>query len=89
VRALFTVHPSVGHLHPLVPVARALSDAVGVATTVGPEDRTPEAIRDAVRQVLGDPSYSANARDFQGDMIALPGPEHMVELLEELTLQPT
>jgi hypothetical protein len=27
VRALFTVHPSVGHLHPLVPVARALSDA--------------------------------------------------------------
>jgi N-glycosyltransferase len=27
VRALFTVHPSVGHLHPLVSVARALSDA--------------------------------------------------------------
>jgi UDP:flavonoid glycosyltransferase YjiC (YdhE family) len=27
VRALFTVQPSVGHLHPPVPVARALSDA--------------------------------------------------------------
>jgi UDP:flavonoid glycosyltransferase YjiC (YdhE family) len=27
VRALLTVHPSTGHLHPLVPVARALSDA--------------------------------------------------------------
>jgi UDP:flavonoid glycosyltransferase YjiC (YdhE family) len=27
VRALFTVQPSVGHLHPLVPVARALSEA--------------------------------------------------------------
>ena len=26
-RALFTVQPSVGHLHPLVPVARALSGA--------------------------------------------------------------
>ena len=26
-RALFTVHPSTGHLHPLVPVVRALSDA--------------------------------------------------------------
>jgi UDP:flavonoid glycosyltransferase YjiC (YdhE family) len=62
---------------------------LGVATTVGPEDRTPEAIRDAVRQVLGEPNYSANARDFQSDMIALPGPEHMVELLEELRLQPT
>jgi UDP:flavonoid glycosyltransferase YjiC (YdhE family) len=62
---------------------------LGVATTVGPEDRTPEAIGDAVRQVLGEPSYSANARDFQRDMIALPGPEHMVELLEELRLQPT
>jgi UDP:flavonoid glycosyltransferase YjiC (YdhE family) len=27
VRALFTVHPAAGHLHPLVPVARALADA--------------------------------------------------------------
>jgi hypothetical protein len=27
VRVLFTVHPAAGHLHPLVPVARALSDA--------------------------------------------------------------
>jgi hypothetical protein len=27
VRALLTVHPSVGHLHPLVPVARALAGA--------------------------------------------------------------
>jgi UDP:flavonoid glycosyltransferase YjiC (YdhE family) len=62
---------------------------LGVATAVGPEDRTPEAIRDAVRQVLGDPSYSVSARDFQSDMIALPGPEHVVELLEELRLQPT
>src|SRR5947208_15637775 len=26
-RALFTVQPSVGHLHPLVPVANALADA--------------------------------------------------------------
>ena len=26
-RALLTVHPADGHLHPLVPVARALSDA--------------------------------------------------------------
>src|SRR3989441_8082499 len=26
-RALFTVQPSIGHLHPLVPIARALDDA--------------------------------------------------------------
>jgi hypothetical protein len=41
-RVLFTVHPAAGHLHPLVPVARSLSDgghraAVCSATSLRPE----------------------------------------------------
>jgi UDP:flavonoid glycosyltransferase YjiC (YdhE family) len=50
----------------------------------GPDDRTPDSIREAVRQVLAEPSYRANARAFQAEMMALPGPEEMVELLESL-----
>jgi UDP:flavonoid glycosyltransferase YjiC (YdhE family) len=39
-RALFTVQPSVGHLHPLVPVAHALSEAGhGVAICSAPSFR--------------------------------------------------
>jgi UDP:flavonoid glycosyltransferase YjiC (YdhE family) len=63
--------------------------AIGVARTVGAEARSPDAIRDAVRQVLADPSYSANARAFQDEMNALPGPEEMVELLESLRPEAT
>jgi UDP:flavonoid glycosyltransferase YjiC (YdhE family) len=58
--------------------------AIGVAGTVGADARSPDAIREAVRQVLGDPKYRANARAFQAEMRALPGPEAMVELLESL-----
>jgi UDP:flavonoid glycosyltransferase YjiC (YdhE family) len=58
--------------------------ALGVARMVGAEARSPDAIRDAVRQVLAHPSYRANARAFQDEMKALPGPGEMVELLESL-----
>ena len=34
--------------------------------------------------MLGEPRYKADARAFQADMAALPGPAHMVELLEAL-----
>ena len=37
--------------------------------------RAPDAIRDAVRQVLTEPSYRANAHAFQQHMMGLPGPE--------------
>ena len=48
------------------------------------EERTPEAIRDAVRAVLGDPAYRATAERVRGEMAALPGPEYAVALLERL-----
>jgi UDP:flavonoid glycosyltransferase YjiC (YdhE family) len=58
--------------------------ALGVGRVVAPDSRTPNAIRDAALTVLGDPSYSSNARDFQAQMAALPGPDQLVELLEAL-----
>jgi MGT family glycosyltransferase len=58
--------------------------ALGVARVVGPDSRTSDAIRGAALSVLEEPGYRASARDFQAEMAALPGPEHVVELLEAL-----
>jgi MGT family glycosyltransferase len=57
--------------------------ALGLGTTVWSHERTADAIRDAVRDVLTEPRYRDSAHAFQAEMRALPGPEHMVELLEE------
>jgi UDP:flavonoid glycosyltransferase YjiC (YdhE family) len=57
---------------------------LGVARTVDGANRSPEAVRTAVREVLGDSSYSANARRFQAEMEGLPGPERVVDLLKAL-----
>jgi UDP:flavonoid glycosyltransferase YjiC (YdhE family) len=58
--------------------------ALGVARVVGPGERSGGVVRDAVRAVLGDPAYRAGARRLREEMLALPGPEHMVALLERL-----
>ena len=60
---------------------------LGLARTLGPDARVPDAIRDAVWEVLTEPSYRANARAFKEEMMALPGPEAMVDLLESLPAQ--
>jgi UDP:flavonoid glycosyltransferase YjiC (YdhE family) len=59
--------------------------ALGVGRAVGPAERTPAAIRDAVRTVLSDQSYRARAGELRDEMLALPGPERIVELLTNLT----
>jgi len=61
--------------------------ALGVGRVVAPDERTPEAIRAAVRAVLADPTYRANAQRVRDEMTALPGPEHAVELLERLVAE--
>jgi MGT family glycosyltransferase len=66
------------------PYSASRCAALGVARTVAPHDRTPEAIRGAVREVLADPSYRSSARSFQAEMVTLPGLDHVVELLEGL-----
>lgn len=60
---------------------------VGVGRVVGPEERTPAAIRAAVRDVLADPTCRATAERLRDEMAALPGPEHAVQLLEQLATE--
>jgi UDP:flavonoid glycosyltransferase YjiC (YdhE family) len=62
---------------------------LGLARVIAPENRTPEAIRDAVREVLENPSYRQNAERMQMDMQSLPGPEYAVKLLERLARERT
>jgi MGT family glycosyltransferase len=61
--------------------------ALGVGRAVGPAERTAAAIRDAVRTVLIDQSYRARAGELRDEMLALPGPERIVELLTNLTCE--
>jgi UDP:flavonoid glycosyltransferase YjiC (YdhE family) len=57
---------------------------LGVARVLPPDQRTPDAIRTAVREVLDDPRYRANAQALRAQFQALPGPERAVQLLEQL-----
>lgn len=59
---------------------------LGVAEVIGPDARTPEAIRAATRTVLSDPSYRQAAAQVRADMEALPGLDHAVALLERLAV---
>ncbi|MDQ2783724.1 MAG: glycosyltransferase [Chloroflexota bacterium] len=61
--------------------------ALGVGRTIGPEERTAEAIRGAMRGVLGDPTYRRNAERVREAMATLPGPEYAAELLERLAAE--
>jgi UDP:flavonoid glycosyltransferase YjiC (YdhE family) len=63
--------------------------ALGLARAIGPDERPPAAIRDAVREVLTEPGYRARARADQAEMEALPGRDRMVEMLEGLARKPT
>jgi UDP:flavonoid glycosyltransferase YjiC (YdhE family) len=63
--------------------ARRCAD-LGVARVIGPEERTPEAIRAATQAVLRDPSYRVNAERVRDEIAAMPGLERAVELLERL-----
>ncbi len=58
---------------------------MGIA--IGPDERTPAAIRAAVRAVLADPAYRANAERVRDAMAALPGMDHAVALLERLAVE--
>lgn len=49
-----------------------------------PAERTPDVIAAAARTVLAEPRYRRNAARLRAEMLALPGPEHAVDLLERL-----
>lgn len=61
-----------------------LCAGMGVGRVIEPGSRTPEAIREATRGVLGDPTYRANAQRFLNEIATLPGPDRAVELIENL-----
>lgn len=60
---------------------------LGVGRTVSLADLSPEAVRDAVREVMADPGYRERAQKTQKEMLSLPGPERAVELLERLVAE--
>ena len=59
--------------------------ALGVGRVIAPELRTPEVIREAVREVLSNPRYHERAKLLREEMQRLAGPEYAVALLEKLT----
>jgi len=58
--------------------------ALGVGRVVGPDERTPDVIWAAVRDVLAEATYRRNAARLRDELAVLPGPEHGVALLERL-----
>jgi UDP:flavonoid glycosyltransferase YjiC (YdhE family) len=60
-------------------------EELGLARVLDPIAATAEDVRDAVSTVLTNPTYRAAAERMCNDMAALPGPEHAVALLEELS----
>jgi MGT family glycosyltransferase len=62
---------------------------LGVGPVLGPAERTPAAIREAVQAILGDRTYRDNAERVRAAMAALPGPEYAVTLLEQLVAEGT
>ena len=62
--------------------------ALGVGVALGPGERSPTAVREAVRTVLAERRYTGRAREVQREMAALPGLEHAVALLEALQRNP-
>ncbi len=69
------------------PVNAERCTALGAAEVIGYQQRTPETIRRAVRTVLDNPSYRANAEQIRNETSTLPGPKHAATLLERLATE--
>jgi UDP:flavonoid glycosyltransferase YjiC (YdhE family) len=59
-------------------------EALGVGIALDAVDATPESVAVAVSTLLGEPSYRVAAARIRDEFAALPGPEAVVPLLEEL-----
>ena len=58
--------------------------SAGLGLWLRPEEASVEAIRDAVRSVLADPSFTTKARAFADDMASRPGPGAAIRRIEAL-----
>jgi len=90
-----TLVAALGHGLPMVmmpigadqPENAARCAALGLGRVIATKELTPEGAREAVLAVLGDPSYRQNAERLRDEMVALPGPEYAVALLERLAVE--
>lgn len=90
-----TVMTALGHGLPMVivPVSADQPDnalrceQIGVAKVIPSHNRAPDAIRNAVRDVLGDPTYRRHAEQLRDEMAQLAGPEQVVGWLERLATE--
>ena len=55
----------------------------GAGLSIGPDQLTPDAVRDAVRSVLTDPSYRDSAHKLADELISLPDPEEVARELRD------
>ena len=60
---------------------------LGVARVLGRGERTAQAIRDAVREILQNSQYMQNAQQIQQAIEAQPTLDYAVSLLERLALE--
>jgi MGT family glycosyltransferase len=58
--------------------------AAGAGVKLSPRRCTPQALRAAVEQVLGDPAYRSNAQRLAKELAAAPGPGGAAELIENM-----
>jgi UDP:flavonoid glycosyltransferase YjiC (YdhE family) len=63
------------------PATGARLERVGAARVLH-RRRTPARIRDAIREVLGDPSYRTNARGLQAEIASAGGVRRAADILE-------
>ena len=66
------------------PVNARSCEVRGFGRVLLPEALSPEAVREAVLDVLDDPAYRREAMSVRDEMRALPGPQEAVSLLEGL-----
>jgi UDP:flavonoid glycosyltransferase YjiC (YdhE family) len=66
------------------PQNAARCEQLGVARVLDAVRATPETVREAVADVLADPSYRSAAERIADEIAALPGPEATMPLLERL-----
>ncbi len=77
----------------LIPIAADQPDnarrcaELSVARVIAPNQRAPEALRAATRDVLCDPAYRRNAERLRDELHPLPGFDRAVALLERLTVE--
>jgi UDP:flavonoid glycosyltransferase YjiC (YdhE family) len=61
---------------------------LGIGVAIDADEMTGPRVRDAVRKVLGDPSYRANARRLQAVANRLPTVRNAIAMLESLVRDP-